>query len=149
VTLLITSFAISSMMQNAFLMTVSPRAKGATPGWTNELVSFGPFEVPIIRLITIAVAAVCLVALLFFLRRSTMGLAMRGASEDFDAVRLMGSRPTGSSRWRSHLRGAGGVSALLVVAQTGSSNRRWGWPSCSTRSSPRSLEDSGASSGQW
>lgn len=121
VTLLITSFAISSMMQNAFLMTVSPRAQGVpTSAWTNEIVSVGPFEVPIIRLITIGVAALCLIALLFFLRRSNMGLAMRGASEDFDAVRLMGIKANRVIAVAFGISGAlAGVSALLVVAQTG------------------------------
>lgn len=121
VTLLITSFAISSMMQNAFLMTVSPRAQGVpTAAWTNELVSIGPFEVPIIRLITIGVASLCLIALLFFLRRSNMGLAMRGASEDFDAVRLMGIKANRVIAVAFGISGAlAGVSALLVVAQTG------------------------------
>jgi branched-chain amino acid transport system permease protein len=121
VTLLITSFAISSMMQNAFLITVSPRAQGVpTSAWTNELVSIGPFEVPIIRLITIGVAALCLIALLFFLRRSYMGLAMRGASEDFDAVRLMGIKANRVIAVAFGISGAlAGVSALLVVAQTG------------------------------
>lgn len=121
VTLLITSFAVSSMMQNAFLMTVSPRAQGVhTAAWTNELVSVGPFEVPIIRLITIGVTALCLIALLFFLRQSNMGLAMRGASEDFDAVRLMGIKANRVIAVAFGISGAlAGVSALLVVAQTG------------------------------
>jgi branched-chain amino acid transport system permease protein len=121
VTLLITSFAISSMMQNAFLITVSPRAQGVhTAAWTNELVSVGRFEVPVIRLITIGVAALCLVALLFFLHRSNMGLAMRGASEDFDAVRLMGIRANRVIAVAFGISGAlAGVTALLVVAQTG------------------------------
>ncbi len=121
VTLLITSFALSSMLQNTFLMTVSPRAQGvSTSTWTNELVSIGPFEVPIIRLITIGVAALCLIALLFFLRRSNMGLAMRGASEDFEAVRLMGIKANRVIAVAFGISGAlAGVSALLVVAQTG------------------------------
>jgi branched-chain amino acid transport system permease protein len=121
VTLLITSFALSSMMQNTFLMTVSPRAQGvATAEWTSEVVSLGSLEIPIIRLITIAVAAVCLLALLFFLRRSDMGLAMRGASEDFQAVRLMGIRANRVIATAFAISGGlAGVSALLVVAQTG------------------------------
>jgi len=121
VTLLITSFAVSSMMQNTFLMTVSPRAQGVpTASWTNQLVDIGPFEVPIIRLITIGVAGVCLFALLLFLRRSSMGLAMRGASEDFEAVRLMGIKANRVIAVAFGISGAlAGVSALLVVAQTG------------------------------
>lgn len=121
VTLLITSFAVSSMMQNTFLMTVSPRARGVpTASWTNELVSLGLFEVPVIRLITIGVAGVCLIALSLFLRRSNMGLAMRGASEDFEAVRLMGIKANRVIAAAFAISGAlAGVSALLVVAQTG------------------------------
>ncbi len=121
VILLITSFALSSMLQNGFLLGVSPRAQGVTtPAWTSEVVRWGSFDVPIIRLITIAVALVCLVALLLFLRRVDMGLAMRAASEDFEAVRLMGIRANRVVAWAFLISGAlAGVGALLVVAQTG------------------------------
>jgi branched-chain amino acid transport system permease protein len=121
VTLLITSFALSSMLQNGFLITVSPRAQGVTTAaWTNDVVSIGAFNVPVIRIITIGVTAVCLIALLLFLRRSNMGLAMRGASEDFQAVRLMGIKANRVIATAFGISGAlAGVSALLVVAQTG------------------------------
>ncbi|HXF74376.1 MAG TPA: branched-chain amino acid ABC transporter permease [Actinomycetota bacterium] len=121
VTLLITSFALSSMLQNGFLITVSPRAQGVvTPEWASGVVHLGPYEVPMIRVITIAVAFVSLVLLLGFLRRFDMGLAMRAASEDFQAVRLMGIRANRVVAIAFLISGAlAGVSALLVVAQTG------------------------------
>ncbi|HXF72200.1 MAG TPA: branched-chain amino acid ABC transporter permease [Actinomycetota bacterium] len=121
VTLLITSFALSSMLQNGFLIAISPRAQGvATPGWTSDVIHVGPYEVPVIRLITIGVTFACLIALLVFLRRFDMGLAMRAASEDFQAVRLMGIRANRVVAVAFLISGAlAGVSALLVVAQTG------------------------------
>jgi branched-chain amino acid transport system permease protein len=121
VTLLITSFALSSMLQNGFLIAISPRAQGvATPAWTSDVIHLGSYEVPVIRLITIGVTLVCLVGLLVFLRRFDMGLAMRAASEDFQAVRLTGIRANRVVAVAFLISGAlAGVSALLVVAQTG------------------------------
>jgi branched-chain amino acid transport system permease protein len=120
-TLLLTSFAISTILQHSFLITVSPRAQGVpTPGWMSEVISFGSYTIPSVRLLTLGATALCLVGLLFFLRRFDYGIAMRAAAKDFVTVRLMGIRANAVVTLAFGISGAlAGVVALLYVARNG------------------------------
>lgn len=87
------SFAVSVIIQNLIRNLISPRPKGiAIPNWMDGVMSVGPFQFPVLSIITVAVALVAVASLTAFLTRSRHGLAMRAAAEDFTTTRLMGVR---------------------------------------------------------
>ena len=71
-TLLITSFAVSNLLQNIALLTVSPRPRAP------RLPDFFVKSLTIGDLLTV------------FLRRTIIGLALRAAADDFTMTRLVG-----------------------------------------------------------
>ena len=85
---------------------------------------------------TIAVSAILLGGLTWFLKATRFGLQMRAAAEDFRMARVLGVRANRVIAVAFALSGvlAAAVSCL-VVAQTGTSSRAWG---CSSSSSPSS-----------
>ena len=120
--LLLTSFAVSSLLKVVFQNGVSARPQAvAMPGWMSGALSFGDFTIGIGPAISIAVSALALVALEIFLRRSITGTAMRAAAEDFDVVRLMGI-PAGRIIATAFLLSGllAGLAAMLWVAQRAS-----------------------------
>lgn len=120
VTLLLTSFAISYLLQTVFQIWISAAPQGiALPGWVNTVVRVGPYALPLVKLITIATTLIALAALTLFLRRTTLGLAIRAAADDFDVVRLMGIRANRVVAGAFAISGLlAGVAALLFFAQT-------------------------------
>ena len=74
-------------------MFVSPTKKSfAGPEWVFNTVEIGDVRLEVMDLVTIAVTAIVLALTAFVFRRTLFGLSVRGASEDFDAARLMGVR---------------------------------------------------------
>lgn len=95
-TLLIVSFAISALMQNLLLLTVTSRPK-ATPFGIDLVrpIRIGPLTTTGIDLVTIGVTIVAVGALTIILRRTVVGLKLRAAAEDFGMSRLLGVRANG------------------------------------------------------
>lgn len=120
--LLLTSFAVSSLLKVLFQNGVSARGQAVTmPPWMTGAFSFGDFTVGVGPTISIAVSLLALVALQIFLHRTTTGTAMRAAAEDFDVVRLMGI-PAGRIIATAFLLSGilAGLAAMLWVAQRAS-----------------------------
>jgi branched-chain amino acid transport system permease protein len=93
VTLLITSFAISYLIQIAFQVFVAAAPEGIPmPNWVNSTVHVGGATLPDVAIVTFAVTILAVVVLNVFLRRTLLGVAIRAAAEDFEVVRLMGIR---------------------------------------------------------
>lgn len=89
--LLVTSFAVSVLLQNAVLLIVSPRARAVPlPAWFNESVTVFGVTTPLRNLATIATAVVLLIGLTLLMRYTVLGIAMRAAAEKFTTARLMG-----------------------------------------------------------
>ena len=90
-TLLLTSFAIEILSHAAWRIGVSstPRRYEA-PQIAFKVVEVGPFNIEVWDVISIAVAVACFAGTAIMLRTTMFGLAVRAASEDFDAARLMG-----------------------------------------------------------
>lgn len=89
--LFVSSFAVSLILQNTAVLSVSPRSKAVDlPAIFNEAVQFGEITIPIRNLLTIAVTIILLVGLLVLMKKTPLGIAMRAASENFPAARLMG-----------------------------------------------------------
>ncbi|MCP1848141.1 MULTISPECIES: branched-chain amino acid ABC transporter permease [unclassified Bradyrhizobium] len=91
VTMLLTSFAVSSILHVLFqnIIGVRPKAiaipQGLSGAWT-----IGAFNVGIVPLIAILASLVSVVALVAFLRTTHIGVAMRAAAQDFRTTQLMG-----------------------------------------------------------
>ena len=89
--MLVTSFAVSTLLQNSALLFVSPRARAVeVPAVMNQNINFAGLRLGAGDLITILVSGVVLAGLALLLRRTTLGIALRAASDDFRMLRLLG-----------------------------------------------------------
>ena len=81
----------------------------------------GFLTISVMSLISIIVVVVSLVALSLILTRTTLGVAMRAAAEDFPVVRLIGIKANHVVALAFAISGVlAGVAAVLWVAQRGS-----------------------------
>jgi branched-chain amino acid transport system permease protein len=121
ITLLISSFALSVLLQNVIRATISPRAKGLRlPDILNQSLHVGPYVIGWLQIFTLVVCALGLIVLTLFLRRSTQGLGMLAAAEDFQATRLMGIPANRVIAAAFAISGAlAGLAAIFYVAQRG------------------------------
>jgi branched-chain amino acid transport system permease protein len=91
--MLVTSFAVSTLLQNSALLFVSPRARAVeVPAVMNQNINFAGLRLGAGDLITILVSGVVLAGLALLLRRTTLGIALRAAADDFRMLRLLGVR---------------------------------------------------------
>lgn len=91
--MLITSFAVSSLLQNSALVFVSPRARAVdVPTLFHEKVHWGEAQISVSSLIIIGVSAVTLIALLIIMQKTPLGITLRAASDDFRMLQLLGIR---------------------------------------------------------
>lgn len=121
-TLLITSFAVSYLLQSGsrLIFTSLPKSADIDPLLRESFV-VGGVLVSWLTVITVTVTALLLAALAVFLRRTAIGTQMRAAAEDFDAARLCAVDANRVVAVAFALSGLlAGAAALLVVGQTGS-----------------------------
>lgn len=91
--MLVTSFAVSTLLQNSALLLVSPRARAVeVPPALNNSIEFGGLRLGVNDLVTIVVCGAVLLVLGALLRRTTLGIALRAAADDFRMLRLLGVR---------------------------------------------------------
>jgi branched-chain amino acid transport system permease protein len=121
-TLLLSSLAISVVLQVLFAEFISTRPKGIdTPAIFSSKVSLGAIDIGSLQLLTIGVTAFLLVALTLFLRRTVVGLSMRVAGIDFEMARLVGVRAGSMFVLAFAISGLlAGVAGVLWVGQRGS-----------------------------
>ncbi|MGE0007336.1 MAG: branched-chain amino acid ABC transporter permease [Parvibaculaceae bacterium] len=127
-TLLISSFAVSYLVQHVVLMIYGSRAMGVP--FLPELgtsVEFLGLRVPRLQIITIVTTLALMAALVAFFRFSRIGLQMRAAAEDFTMARAVGVR---ANRVIAFAFAISGILASMVsfylVAQTGSVSYKMG-----------------------
>ncbi len=128
-TLLIASFAVSFLIQNVILVVYGgrPKSVGILDGLTESVTLFGSLRVAGIELVTLATVAFLLTALVLFLRRTNLGVQMRAVAEDFRMAQLLGVRGNRVIALAFGLSGLiGGVTSVLIVAQTGVLDYRMG-----------------------
>jgi branched-chain amino acid transport system permease protein len=88
---LITSFAFSTLLQNAALLFISPRARYVPlPDIFTRSVEILDVVIPIRNLITIACAFLMLLLFSLALKRTVLGLALRAAASQFRMARMVG-----------------------------------------------------------
>jgi branched-chain amino acid transport system permease protein len=127
-TLLITSFALSYLLQHLIVLVFGARPLGVSLlPQLSESVRAGELRIPWLELATISSTALILGALLLFFHRSRLGVAMRAAAEDFTMARLVGVR---SDRIIAAGFGISGLLAacigLYLVIQSGTVSYRMG-----------------------
>jgi len=119
---LLTAFGVSMILQNLFLLLVSPRPIAVTSlyflEWSIEL---GTLRISSLQLFeTIATVAVILL-LMFFLKRTLLGIAMRAASLDFEMVRLSGVKANRVFAIAFMISGLlAGIACVFIMARRGS-----------------------------
>jgi branched-chain amino acid transport system permease protein len=127
-TLLITSFAVSYLLQN--LATV---VFGALPKSTSfatslsESISIGKLSIAKYDIVTVVVALALLVLLGAFLSRTRLGVEMRAAAEDFRMARVLGVKANVVIAVAFAISGVlAAAASVLLVIQTGSVNPTMG-----------------------
>jgi len=90
-TLLFASFALSVVIQNSLRAFVSPRQLALpVPSFFDDVIHVGGATIGWLQIITMASTALALIGLSIFLRRTTQGLGMLAAAQDFQIARLVG-----------------------------------------------------------
>ncbi len=121
-TMLVTSFAVSIILQVVFQNFISARSQPvAIPDFLGQSVTLGGLVIGINKIVAILATLVMLTLLELFMKRQKHGIAMRAAAEDFAVARLMGIRANTVISAAFALSGLlAGVAAVLWVSQRAS-----------------------------
>jgi branched-subunit amino acid ABC-type transport system permease component len=120
-TLLIGSFALSYFLQNAagLIFGTLPRSTSVSDGLARSF-SVAGLDVSRLDVVTILLAVALLAGLAVLIARTSIGVQMRAAAEDFRTARLMGVRANAVIAAAFALSGILAAAAgVLLVAQTG------------------------------
>jgi branched-chain amino acid transport system permease protein len=91
--MLVATFAVAFLLQSIALLWFGPLGKPAASLATlNRPVTIGDVDIRKITIVAIALSALCLLALVLLLARTSLGLQMRAAAMDFQTARLLGVR---------------------------------------------------------
>ena len=121
ITLLITSFGVLLVIQYAAILAFGegPRIL-QLPAFFSEVVNVGDVRVPVLEIITIAVAVLVVAVYYALLNRTSFGAQIRAAAEQPQIARLMGVKPDRVLMVVFAISGAiAGVAALLWFAKVG------------------------------
>ena len=127
-TLLVASFAVSFFLQKMLALVIGSKPKGidVLPGLDQQVIVFG-VRFLLLKLVTIAVVAVMLVVLTWFLKRTRFGLEMRAAAENFRMAQLLGVRGNRVIAMAFALSAVlAAIVAVLFIAQSGFLTPRMG-----------------------
>lgn len=122
VTLLITSFAVSFGLQSLGWMTVGRGSqKGVEPyPWLTNQFDVGGVLISRLQIVIWIVAIVMVVGLTLLLKRTSLGMQLRAATEDFRMAQLVGVRPNRVVSAAFGITGLiAGVVAVLYIFRTG------------------------------
>lgn len=121
VTIMVGSLAAAALLQNSALLWQGPTPKGVSPlSSLGESTEIAGIHISNVALMSVVVTAVLLLALTALFKRTSLGLRIRAAAEDFEMARLMGIRGNAVGLAAFAIAGvlaaAGGI---LLVSQTG------------------------------
>ena len=127
-TLLITSFAISYLLQSSASVVFGSLPKGVNiSNIFYGSLDIGGVQVSRVDLITFTTVVVLLLGLGVLLFKTGLGIQMRAAAEDFEMARLLGVRANTIVVTAFAISGGlAGVASILYVAQTGVVDPRMG-----------------------
>jgi branched-chain amino acid transport system permease protein len=120
-TALVASFALSAFLQQLVTLIAGSTSKGVNFGssLTGEVDILG-LRVPKLELVTVGVTLFLLLCLVAFFTRTSAGIQLRAAAEDFGMARLLGVRAHLAAALAFAISGVlAGVAAILLTIQTG------------------------------
>lgn len=129
-TLLIASFTVSMLIQKLLVFAFGSRVKPIDPlPMLSQPVWIAGAQVSLLKIVTIVTCLGLLLLMMVFLRRTSVGLQMRAAAEDFTMSRLVGVRADTVIVLAFVLSGVlATVVAVLFAAQMGFVQPRLGLP---------------------
>jgi branched-chain amino acid transport system permease protein len=117
---LVTSLAVATILENLVSSAVAARPQSvATPTLFAQSTRVGSLEVPNLEWLTLGLSAVVLVGLGLMLYRTTVGLQMRAAAEDFEMARLLGVRADRVIAVSFAISGALGAAVGVILVMQG------------------------------
>jgi branched-chain amino acid transport system permease protein len=127
-TLLVSSFSLSFMLQQANILIFNSRPKSINFGGSLvSAIEVGSLRVPGIQLLTMLVTMAVGTMLVMFLRFTALGIEIRAAAEDFGMAQLLGVRANRVIAICFAISGVlGALVSLLLVVQTGTLDYRMG-----------------------
>jgi branched-chain amino acid transport system permease protein len=130
-TLMIASFAVSYVIQNALIMIYGARPK-AVDFWSavdQQQLIVGPTRMPLVEALTIGVTLALMLLLTVFLKWTRWGVQMRAAAEDFRMAQYLGIRGNLVIGLAFAISGVlAAVVSILFLAQTGALTTTLGVP---------------------
>jgi branched-chain amino acid transport system permease protein len=87
---LLVAFGLSVILQNLALRFWTADERGVTASYAGAALTFFGVRFPAVRVISLLVAVVCLVALQLFLKKTYTGKAIRATVQNWEAASLMG-----------------------------------------------------------
>lgn len=126
---LLTAFGVSIILQNLFLLLGSPRPIAATQFlFLDQTFTFGSIRISSLQIYETAITIVTVGVLLLFLRKTTLGIAMRAAAIDFEMVRLCGIRANQVIAGAFAISGLlAGLACIFIMARRGSVSPHMGF----------------------
>jgi branched-chain amino acid transport system permease protein len=120
--MLITSFAVSTLLQNGALLAISPRSRAVRlPSLFSQSVVILNVDVPMRNVIMVITSFVLLIALSLLLERTVLGIALRAAADNFQMTRMLGVPANLIISTAFAISGLlAGVVALFWIGRTGS-----------------------------
>lgn len=121
VAMLLTSFAVTIILENAAVLTVGARSRAfPAPPFLSTVFTLGNLTVSSVNVVAIITTAILLVLLTLFVRRTDTGISMRAAAEDLVAAQLMGININRVIAYAFAIgSGLAGVAGLLWAAKVG------------------------------
>ena len=118
---LLTAFGVSLILQNLFLLLVSPRPIAVTSMYFLDWpIKLGSIRISSLQIFETVATLIAILFLVLFLKRSFLGIAMRAASLDFEMVRLMGIRANRVIATAFAISGLlAGIAAIFMIARRG------------------------------
>ena len=115
--MLIATFAVAFLLQNIALLWFGPLGKIASSlAFLNQPWTISSVDIRKIAVVSVVVAAVCLLLLQLVLERTDIGLHMRASSIDFETARMLGVRANRVIGFAVLLSGA--LAAVVAVMLT-------------------------------
>ncbi|MBT6442106.1 MAG: branched-chain amino acid ABC transporter permease [Alphaproteobacteria bacterium] len=130
-TMMIASFALGYVLQNLIIMIYGgrPKSAGIFPELLQSIDLAEGVSVPLLKIVTIGVTAILLILLTLFLHRTSVGVQMRAAAEDFRMARMLGVRANLVIAMAFVISGSlASFVSLLYVSQLGIMTFRMGTP---------------------
>jgi branched-chain amino acid transport system permease protein len=112
---------MSIFIQNLLVIQFGARQRVVPfPRWVTDNVSILGLEIQILQIASTVVTALALIALVTFLKKSSLGIAMRAAADDFEVTRLVGIRGNAVIATAFAVSGfLAGLASVLWVARRG------------------------------